>query len=351
MSLPLPANSKWKCLPEIHASRLSVSGSLRPKLGLLLLCIVILVSLCFILVPVISKLQVTTNTRTLSSHPLPLSELLTRVSLGSGRPVILSPSILLASLALVNVSRPSLAPPQCAPRPHHTPGTSSTVNISAVVVIKKGRQRPSACSGENITVIEAEAGSGEAAAQERVTVTSHVRLEVPGTAAGEQLVVAGMFQLLQRPDYTLVQLQLEAGLQLVLVQPRSAALPRLSLDMLDPAPAPSSVTLVLPARALQSSLALAPHLRAAGISLPDNIPVYHEASLQFLPQVDIVFVVFCLGSSHKIIGSHGTPHYVYLSQVHNSTFKTDVFLQRCRVKVFEAFLQENSKMLKCCPRS
>ena len=235
------------------------------------------------------------------------------MSLGSGRPVILSPSILLASLALVNVSRPSLAPPQCAPRPHHTPGTSSTVNISAVVVIKKGRQRPSACSGENITVIEAEAGSGEAAAQERVTVTSHVRLGVPGAAAGEQLVVAGMFQLLQRPDYTLVQLQLEAGLQLVLVQPRSAALPRLSLDMLDPAPAPSSVTLVLPARALQSSLALAPHLRAAGISLPDNIPVYHEASLQFLPQVDIVFVVFCLGSSHKIIGSHGTPHYVYLS--------------------------------------
>ena len=314
MSLPLPANSKWKCLPEIHASRLSVSGSLRPKLGLLLLGIVILVSLCFILVPVISKLQVTTNTRTLSSHPLPLSELLTRVSLGSSRPVILSPSILLASLALVNVSRPSLAPPQCAPRPHHTPGTSSSVNISAVVVIKKGRQRPSACSGENITVIEAEAGSGEAAAQERVTVTSHVRLAVPGAAAGDQLVVAGMFQLLQRPDYTLVQLQLEAGLQLVLVQPRSAALPRLSLDMLDPAPAPSSVTLVLPARALQSSLALAPHLRAAGISLPDDIPVHHEASLQFLPQVNIIFVVFCcLGSSHKIIGSHGTPHYVYLS--------------------------------------
>jgi len=297
MSLPLPANSKWKCLPEIHASRLSVSGSLRPKLGLLLLGIVILVSLCFILVPVISKLQVTTNTRTLSSHPLPLSELLTRVSLGSGRPVILSPSILLASLALVNVSRPSLAPPQCAPRPHHTPGTSSSVNISAVVVIKKGRPRPSACSGENITVIEAEAGSGEAAAQERVTVTSHVRLAVPGAAAEDQLVVAGMFQLLQRPDYTLVQLQLEAGLQLVLVQPRSAALPRLSLDMLDPAPAPSSVTLVLPARALQSSLALAPHLRAAGISLPDDIPVHHEASLQFLPQ----------GSSNQATVSQSRP--------------------------------------------
>ena len=37
MSLPIQASSKWKCLPEIHASRLSVSGSLRPKIGLVIL--------------------------------------------------------------------------------------------------------------------------------------------------------------------------------------------------------------------------------------------------------------------------------------------------------------------------
>ena len=65
MSLPalssgsLPSNRKsgWRWLPEIHASRLSISGSLRPKLGLLILSILLIIALCFVLVPLLSKLD------------------------------------------------------------------------------------------------------------------------------------------------------------------------------------------------------------------------------------------------------------------------------------------------------
>lgn len=43
--------SGWRLLPEISATRFSVSGSLRPKLGLLLLLVTLIVSTALILVP------------------------------------------------------------------------------------------------------------------------------------------------------------------------------------------------------------------------------------------------------------------------------------------------------------
>lgn len=43
--------SGWRLLPEISATRFSVSGSLRPKLGLLLLLVILIVSTALILVP------------------------------------------------------------------------------------------------------------------------------------------------------------------------------------------------------------------------------------------------------------------------------------------------------------
>jgi len=48
----------YRCIPEIHVTRLSVSGSLRPKLGLLLLSIVLVVSLCLLGVPLVTKVLV-----------------------------------------------------------------------------------------------------------------------------------------------------------------------------------------------------------------------------------------------------------------------------------------------------
>jgi len=45
----------WRYLPEIHASRLSISGSIRPKLGLLILCILVFLSVIALLIPLLAK--------------------------------------------------------------------------------------------------------------------------------------------------------------------------------------------------------------------------------------------------------------------------------------------------------
>jgi len=47
--------SGWRFLPEISATRFSVSGSLRPKLGLLLLLVILIVSTALILVPFVTS--------------------------------------------------------------------------------------------------------------------------------------------------------------------------------------------------------------------------------------------------------------------------------------------------------
>jgi len=48
----------YRCIPEIHVTRLSVSGSLRPKVGLMLLLVVLVVSLCLLGVPLVTKVLV-----------------------------------------------------------------------------------------------------------------------------------------------------------------------------------------------------------------------------------------------------------------------------------------------------
>ena len=80
-SLSTTRKSGWRLLPEIHASRLSVSGSLRPKLGLLILSILLLISLCFVLVPVLSKLKFPYNRTFFSPRDLPLQKLYYQVEI------------------------------------------------------------------------------------------------------------------------------------------------------------------------------------------------------------------------------------------------------------------------------
>jgi hypothetical protein len=46
----------WRYLPEIHSSRLSFSGSMRPKMGLMILCTLLCLSVIALLVPLITKL-------------------------------------------------------------------------------------------------------------------------------------------------------------------------------------------------------------------------------------------------------------------------------------------------------
>jgi len=55
-SLGLARKPPWRYLPEIHSSRLSFSGSMRPKLGLMILCILLCLSVIALLIPLITKL-------------------------------------------------------------------------------------------------------------------------------------------------------------------------------------------------------------------------------------------------------------------------------------------------------
>jgi len=98
-----PRKSVFKCLPEIHASRLAVSGSLRPKLGLLLLMVVILVSLCFLLIPLLSKIKLS-QSKSPRSHNLPLIDVFEELNQKASSTILFSPRIVLSSLALLSSS-------------------------------------------------------------------------------------------------------------------------------------------------------------------------------------------------------------------------------------------------------
>jgi len=301
MSLPVTTNTKWKCLPEIHATRLSVSGSLRPKLGLLILSIVLLVSLCFILVPVLSKLQLTSSTRTYPVHPLPLSRLFSRVSDNSNQPVILSPHVLQSSLSLVSDSPSVLCPPQ-------TRLKNNNINVSAVVIMDRKSHRPSNnCLDKTVSVVQTELTADMLSHHVRknlhdtnlidinelksvkkavITVSSDVKLQVPGELVNDKLVLNGNFKVIPHRDYVLVLVDLlPDNLELYLLQPHfPEKLPSLTYNMLDMKEySHSKVQIVLPSHSIRSSLSLSPHLVAEGHTL-QGVPVYHQASLQFLPQ-------------------------------------------------------------------
>lgn len=104
-----PRKPLYRCIPEIHVTRLSVSGSLRPKFGLLLLTVVLLVSLCLLGVPLVTKVLVpmvhnSYNQDTVTTKPtLPFSiQLLSDVikwSQGTDTNLVLSPWLVETSLA------------------------------------------------------------------------------------------------------------------------------------------------------------------------------------------------------------------------------------------------------------
>ena len=303
MSLPLATNAKWKCLPEIHATRLSVSGSLRPKLGLLILSIVLLVSLCFVLVPVLSKLQLTSSTRTYPVHPLPLSRLFSRVSDNFNQPVIISPHVLQSSVSLVSDSPSVLCPPQIGVK------NNININVSAVVIMdRKSHKQSNNCMDKTVSVVQTELTTDllthhvrknlhdtnlidmnelKSVKKAVITVSSEVKLEVPGALlVNDKLVLNGKFKVIPHQDYVLVLVDvLPDNLELYLLQPHFPdKMPSLTFNMLDMAEySHSKVQIVLPAHTIRSSLSLSPHLVAEGHNL-QGVPVYHQASLQFLPQ-------------------------------------------------------------------
>merc|ERR1719228_2645530 len=101
MTAPVPGSlHSWKtgrrCLPEIHATRLSVSGSLRPKLGLLMLLVVLMITLVLLGVPLVTKLLAAPATPTL---PQPIHLSLLESLHTSNQNLVVSPSLLQETLA------------------------------------------------------------------------------------------------------------------------------------------------------------------------------------------------------------------------------------------------------------
>lgn len=80
-----------------------MSGSLRPKLGLLLLLVVILVSLCFLLIPIISKISIS-RSKTPRVHTLPLIDVFDDLNFKSSSTILFTPDLLVSSLAMVSSS-------------------------------------------------------------------------------------------------------------------------------------------------------------------------------------------------------------------------------------------------------
>ena len=104
-----PRKPLYRCIPEIHVTRLSASSSLRPKLGLLLLFVVLLVTLCLAGVPLVTKVLVPlvhsrSHKLALPAPILNFEQTLLDASNGIASPPkssLISPALVLASLQLL----------------------------------------------------------------------------------------------------------------------------------------------------------------------------------------------------------------------------------------------------------
>ena len=100
-----PRKPLYRCIPEIHVTRLSVSSSLRPKVGLLLLAIVLLATLCLLGVPLVTKVLVPLVVSR-QHHPIVLppgqtfsQQLLTAATSSTSESLVLSPVLVRTVLA------------------------------------------------------------------------------------------------------------------------------------------------------------------------------------------------------------------------------------------------------------
>jgi len=142
----------FRCLPEIHASRLAVSGSLRPKLGLLLLLVVILVSLCFILIPLLSKISYS-SPQTGPIASIPLVSLFEHFSQSSPSTTLLSPDLLLSSMALFDTSSTS----HCG----YLHKNSSSVMLAGRVFVGMKSKHKSGCPGIEFEQVDFSTNKGD----------------------------------------------------------------------------------------------------------------------------------------------------------------------------------------------
>lgn len=104
-----PRKPLYRCIPEIHVTRLSASSSLRPKLGLLLLFVVLLITICLAGVPLVTKvLMPLVHSKTIN-HQLALTTLSFDQALLDASLEITSPASSMISPSLVQASLQVLA--------------------------------------------------------------------------------------------------------------------------------------------------------------------------------------------------------------------------------------------------
>lgn len=324
----------FRCLPEIHASRLAVSGSLRPKLGLLLLLVVILVSLCFILIPLLSKISFSSS-KTHHIPTFPLLDVFEDLSQKSSSSILLSSDLIVSSLAMVSSPTTSL----CGVLHKN----SSSVKLTGRVFLGRNVGKQKSCPGVEGVQVDFKSKKGNAAVKEwlkengvrdtsgikditeddsshkAVIVTvSDVKLqwEVPIKSSltdGQWIspsgdlkpvkftVLEGKFKVASLPTHTMVLLDVfKDNLKLYLLLPHSKTdhVGHIAWDDFNLSNyGTTHMEILLPPISLVSSLALTPSLSSHG-QLPPGTEVYQHSSIHLSPMS---------GVSNRTGGGGGEP--------------------------------------------
>jgi len=308
----------FKCLPEIHASRLAVSGSLRPKLGLLLLLVVILVSLCFLLIPILSKISIS-RSKTPHIHTLPLIDVFDDLHYKSSSTILFTPDLLVSSLAMVSGSTSSTT---CGVVHKNTSSTRlggkifrrgealkymtkcpeiEVVEISGIEPIKQWLRVNDVNDVETIRDIE-----NVLVDKTAIVTTANVRLTLEYPSKSSPITghwvdhsgslkpvkftqIAGMIKMATFPTYDVVLLDmLQDNLELYLLLPHSKREHKIGAisweDISLSEYGSTSMEILLPNLFFVSTIELTPSLHILGKG-PEDTSVFQHVTLQLLPSV------------------------------------------------------------------
>jgi len=306
----------FRCLPEIHASRLAVSGSLRPKLGLLLLLVVLLVSLCFILVPLLSKLNFS-HPKTPHKPTLPLIDVFEDLSHKSSSNILLFSDLIVSSLAMVSSSTTT---PLCGVLHRN----SSSVTTAGRVFREKHFSKADDCPGVEEVEVDFKSHKGRETVRdwlkENGVPDKHAITEIENYSSRKSVIVSrsiiklqltlptkpsqaggkwiypsgslqpvkfthleGKFKTASLPTYTLVLLDIfKDNLELFFLLPHSKTdrIGHISWDDFDLSNyGTTHMQILLPRISLVSNLTLTTSLG----ELPSGTSVYQQNTLQLIP--------------------------------------------------------------------
>ena len=211
--------------------------------------------------------------------------------------LLLAPEIVLSATSVNNVT-------SCGP---HQRTTSPVINSSAVVIFNKEQELSSYCHDERIRIVFKDFGTEmfmrslekeiegkntldyselKQKSKSVIITKASVNLQIPGTQKKDGLVITGLYQVVVEKDQTIVKIDnLQSDLELFLIQAHGTPVYRLNYNLLEMSQyGRNRVEIILPSQAIQSSLSVSSQLISLGI-IDQGSSVYHQASLQFVPQV------------------------------------------------------------------